>query len=234
MHDLESELALGLASLLAIAPNETWDRLMEIGRLEGEIENTRKRARPLLATIKELSEIQERGLMGVSEPGDRFRTYRLLLRFSKADLLRLIVDIGLPDSEAVWPWKMELKARRLPVSRVLDSAEIKRLNRRAALVADEDATVRRVIAYREEVRVSLADAINAVAGGKDWGGGLLNIKPRLQSVPTVRAKYMRGIKRAKEVGWVSLPTRGGGMFGNKKRLVSLETFIKKGRRPNQK
>ncbi len=98
-------MQLGLSGLLAIAPSGTCDYLLHYSEAQA-------RAKGLLSIIKELEEIQQLSLLGIQQSGDRFRALRLLKRIPNSELIRLIVELGMPDAESMLPCRMELKVRR--------------------------------------------------------------------------------------------------------------------------
>ena len=118
----------------------------------------------------------------------------------------LIVELGMPDAEAMLPWRMELKVRRETAHQKRFDSLTKKLSAKERMVKRQDSIVFRVTDLRHRTGCTLEQAIPMVAAGDDQPqiAGLLAPDPRrAMSAAVVKADYMAGIKRAKETGLVS-------------------------------
>ncbi len=189
----------------------------------------------LMKVLDELAEIRERGQDSITREGDAFRAMRLLLRFSKSELIRLVMELGFPhDEEAILPWRVELKRRRLSNHDRFTEQLRQRVNHRFNQNRKQDVIVRRVMMVRMNRKVNLPEAFRIVAKGEDHEDtGLLGeyTKPPSRSVATVKSYYMAGMRRLKPLGYVEY--KAGPLIGGGYRKLYFGDLVKKGRRPRK-
>lgn len=202
--------------------------LYERGKMQGRMSD-------LVAVLDELAAIRQRVQQGEALEGDAFRAMRLLLRFPKREVIRTLLELGLPnDEDAILPWRADLK-RRKPSNHDRLTAQIRdKVDHRFNQHRKQDAIVRRVMLVRMNSEVSLPEALKIVAKGDDRGdAGLLGeySKPVAQSVATVRSYYMAGMRRRKAFGYVEY--KANALIGGGYRKLYFGDLIKKGRRPRK-
>lgn len=203
--------------------------LVEAGKQQGRMSG-------LFRLLDELADIKQRADGGESLEGDAFRAMRLLLRFSKTDIIRTLLELGLPsDEDAILPWRAELRRRKPSRHDKLTSQIRDRVNNRSDRQKKQDSVVRRVTLVRFQRQCSLPEALEIVAGGSDLSvSGLLSehLRPVIRSVAAVRADYMAGMKRHKPRGFVEY--NANALIGGGYRRLYFGDLVKKGRRSKPK
>lgn len=219
-----SSVVDGMAQF-ASDPELIW--LFEAGKMQGRMSG-------LARILEELEDIRQRARLGEALEGDTFRAIRLLLRFRKSDLIRTVMELGLPDDEeAILPWRADLK-RRKPSRHEKLTAEIRgKVGNRFEKQRKQDDIVRRVTLVRFNERCSLPKALEIVAAGTDLShSGLLSeyLRPVVRSVAAVRSDFMAGMKRHRKKGYVEY--KANALIGGGYRRLYFGDLTKKGRRPH--
>lgn len=203
--------------------------LAETGKQQGRISWLKK-------LLDELAEIQLRADAGETQEGDAFRSIRLISRLPKSDLVRILIELGLPnDDDALLPWRADLKKRKPSRHDKLTAQIADKVDKRFDRQRRQDAIVKRVTLVRINRECSLPEALEIVAKGTDLtGSGLLShyLKPMVRSVAAVRADFMAGMKRNKAKGYVEY--KANALIGGGYRKLYFGDLVKKGRRPNPK
>jgi len=220
------DVADGLAQLAA-DPELIF--LAETGKQQGRISW-------LIKMLDELAEIRLRADEGETLEGDAFRAIRLISRLPKSEIIRILIELGLPNDEnAILPWRADLKKRKPSRHDKLTAQISDKVNNRFDRQRRQDAIVRRVTLVRFDRECSLPEALEIVAEGSDLtGSGLLSqyLKPMVRSVAAVRADYMAGMKRNRTKGYVEY--KANALIGGGYRRLYFGDLVKKGRRPNRK
>lgn len=147
--------------------------------------------RPLRSKIRKteiLAEIVERQKSGASQPGDWSKAAKLMLSFSKRELVGLILDLSIKDEPSFYPYVLDLKRRS---SGALERARQKAANKHARKKANEQRqqdTVARIALLQEVTDAKVTEAYETLAEGKAY------------SAEKVKRDYMGGIKVARKRG----------------------------------
>lgn len=155
---------------------------------------------------------------GVPLEGDKFGIVRELFRLagaasSKSDMVWMAMLLGRFDDNAEIPWQIVL-TKRPTTRRMRENAKALRAASRKQTTRDRQYSLfLRVIDYKHKTNASLERAFFDVAEGKDGPFGLLQIKPRIVTVATVKSAYMQFIGSARQTGRITV--RKGGMFGSR-------------------